>query len=140
MAGDSQNTSVLEEECRYLYSCFFKREAPAGLVHEYVRAHRELPALRDYPEEDGRTLRRIVEKRLHAVAIEPWLRRKGSRHALTRKLLLLAFLAEAGGGHSEFSRRASGPLLGWLALAGNGVMGVVDLALGYAEKTFYGLV
>lgn len=132
--------AYLEKECRHLYSCFFRREAPEGLVREYVRAHGELASLREYAPEEAATLEKIVEKELNAAAIEPWLRRKGNRHALTRKLMLIAYLAESGGGHEEFARRPSGHPGGWAVMLEAGVRGAVDLARGFVQKTFYGLV
>ncbi|MDE7370523.1 MAG: hypothetical protein K2N07_02025 [Desulfovibrio sp.] len=135
-----QESAYLEKECRHLHSCFFKRDAPETLVQEYVRAHAELAALRDIPAEEEMTLRTILDKGLNAAAIEPWLRRKGHRHALTRKLMLIAYLAECGGGHEEFLREPRGRLAGWTGMLLAGVKGAGALAAGYAEKTFYGLV
>lgn len=132
--------AYLEKECGHLYSCFFRREVSEGLVREYVRAHGELAALREYAPEEAATLEKIVEKGLNAAAIEPWLRRKGTRHALTRKLMLIAYLAESGGGHEEFARQPSGRPGGWAVMLRAGVRGAVDLARGYVQKTFYGLV
>lgn len=140
MATSAEDGAFLEKECRDLYFSFFKRKAPERLVREYVRAHMELASLREYPAEEAATIGKILEKGFNAAAIEPWLRRKGSRHALTRKLLLIAYLAESGGGHEEFSRQPSGRLGGWTAILLAGMRGTVDLALGYAEKAFYGLV
>lgn len=138
--GTQTNRVLLERECRHLYSCFFKRYPPDKLVEEYVRAHMELVALRDYPAEDAVTIGKILDKRLNAVAIEPWLRRKGNRHALTRKLLLIAYLAESGGAHEEFCRTPAGRIRGWATLLLGGAKGAADLVAGFAEKTFYGLV
>ena len=140
MTTTADDDAFLKKECRHLYSCFFKRMAPERLVRDYVRAHMELASLRECPAEEAATLEKIVEKGLNAAAIEPWLRRKGNRHALTRKLMLIAYLAESGGGHEEFSRQPLGRLGGWPALILAGVRGAAGMALGYAEKTFYGLV
>lgn len=138
--GSQTNRAFLERECKHLYSCLFKRQSPHKLVEDYVRAHMELVALRDYPPEEAATIGKILDKGLNAAAIEPWLRRKVSRHALTRKLLLVAYLAESGGGHEEFCRTPAGRIKGWAALLLEGAKGAGALVTGYAEKTFYGLV
>ena len=140
MAVAGKDSPYLENECRHLHFCLFIREAPEKLVREYVRAHAELATLRDIPAEEDATLRKIVRKRLNAAAIEPWLRRKGSRHALTRKLMLVAYLAESGGGHAEFLHAPTGRAAGWGAMLLAGAKGAGALAVGYAEKILHGLV
>lgn len=140
MAIPIENCSLLDKECRYLYFCFFKKTPSPWLIREYIRAHKELSSLHDFPDREYATIRKILEKRLDATAIEPWLRRKGERHALTRKLMLISFLAECGGEQQAFCRQAQGRIRGWLALALGALQGAGALAVGYAEKTFYGLV
>ena len=135
-----EDCSLLGQECRYLYFFFFKKTPPPCLVQGYIQAHKELSSLRDFPAREYATIQKILEKRLNATAIEPWLRRKGERHVLTRKLMLISFLAECGGGHEEFSRQAQGRVRGWWALVLGALQGTGALAVGYAEKTFYGLV
>ena len=140
MEMDLPDDALLDTECRYLYSCLFRTSAPSRIIQKYVLAHKELPSLRECPAQEYATVQTIVDRRLDATAIEPWLRRKGNRHALTQKLLLLAYLAERDGVREEFSRRAQGRVRGWVALIFGGMKGLALLAVGYAEKRVYGLV
>ncbi len=94
----------LKREGEHLYRCLFGEEAPSSLIGHYLDVHDCLAELRDIPVEQSRTMHVIVGKRLNAVAIQPWLRRKGRRHVLSAKLLLIAYLAECGGKQAGFSR------------------------------------
>lgn len=94
----------LMQEAQFLHRGFFKRGASVQFVDAYCRAHRDLPDLQAFSAAELATVQTIVERKLNALAIEPWLRRPGKRHALSAKLLLVAYLAESDASHAEFSR------------------------------------
>jgi hypothetical protein len=131
---------MLCEEARYLHVRLFRQCSADSILDAYVRAHVEIPDLRAIDERELRTVRIIVAHRLDAVGIEPWLRRKRTRHALSAKILLLAYLAECDACHPEFSRRAYD---GRMALANMGcavLASVFRLLRGRLQKVWHGLV
>ena len=131
---------ILREEARYLHRSMFRRSSPDDLVETYVRAHAEIPDLRAIEERQRRTVQFIVGRGLDAVSIEPWLRGKGMRHALSVKILLLAYLAECDTRHLEFIRLRSD---GRWVLASMGFTMLIAfsrLLRGYIQKAWHGLV
>lgn len=131
---------MLCEEARYLHLRLFRRCSADSILDAYVRAHAEIPDLRAIDEQQLRTVRIIVARRLDAVGIEPWLRRKRTRHALSAKTLLLVYLAECDACHPEFSRRAAD---GRMALANMGcaaLAALFRLLRGRVQKAWHGLV
>ena len=100
-----QNTDLnLVREAEHLYRSLFNCEIPAGLVGGYVDVHRSLAKEWHPTPAEERTLHLIVELSLDAAALEPWLRRKGSLHIVSVKLLLLAYLDECAAGRSGVLR------------------------------------
>lgn len=131
---------VLCAEARYLHRSLFYRYPTENLVDAYLRAHIEIPDLRAIDTRQLGTVNLVVKHSLDAVGIEPWLRVKVRRHALSAKLLLIAYLAECDAGHPEFVRHVTG---GWLALAsmGNAVLiSIFRLLRGRIQKAWHGLV
>ena len=134
-----QNThKKLRQEVEYFYHCLFGGDAPPELIAYYLDAHEILLDLRDLPADQLRTVHDIVEKKLDAAAIEPWLRCKGSRHALSAKLLLIAYLVECGAGRQpgQFQHISSG----WVALVSAALGGFVGLLRGRYLKARHGLI
>ena len=129
--------SELRQEAEHLHRCLFRREALPPFVASYFRVHAILPELRTFSPEQLRTVNIIVAARLDAVSIEPWLRRCRKRHALTSKLLLVAYLAECDGQHASFSRRDVG---GYFTLFLAGLRGGIGLLHGRFQKAWHGLV
>ncbi|MDD2768532.1 MAG: hypothetical protein PHT19_07340 [Methylococcus sp.] len=127
----------LRQEAEHFYCCLFGSEAPPALIMHYLAVHQCLTELSEVSVEHSRTLRIIIGRRLNAAAIEPWLRRKGRRHALTAKLLLVVYLAECGSGHIGFSRhvRVERGALIFAALRG-----LAGLCHGYYLRRYHGLV
>ena len=131
---------ILCEEARYLHRCMFRRSSPNGLVEAYVRAHAELPDLRVIDERQRRTVHYIVVRRLDAFSIEPWLRCKGTRHALSAKILLIAYLAECDARHPEFVRRQSNRQGALASIGFTTIIAFLRLFRGYVQKAWHGLV
>jgi hypothetical protein len=105
-----------------------------------VRAHADIPDLGTIDERELRTVQIIVAHRLDAVGIEPLLRGKGRRHALSAKLLLLAYLAECDARHPEFMRCATNGPKALVSMGSAALMAVFRLLRGHVQKAWHGLV
>ena len=109
-ASEIRRDRELREEARHLHAALFQEEIPAELEEGYVRAH-------DYycQEPDGIDITAIVARKLDVEALELVLRRK--RPALTRKLRMLLYLAEARPSHSpRLVNESDRPVRGWISL------------------------
>lgn len=131
---------TLCEEARYLHGRMFRRCPADNLVDAYVHAHTEIRDLRAIDERQLRTVQIIVARRLDAVGIEPWLRGKGIRHALSAKLLLLAYLAECDTRHLEFMRGTTAGRIALVSMGRATIMAIFRLIRGYVQKAWHGLV
>lgn len=132
--------SMLIREVDLLHRQIFGRVAPPGLVQHYVRAHAELADLTEASQQEIRTVRIVVERGLDASAIEPWLRSRPTTHLLTRKLLLVAYLAECDAEHPEFRRQVTGRVRGFMQLGRSSALGVMHLLRGRLQKVLHGLL
>jgi hypothetical protein len=130
----------LSHEVQVLHQQFFRSPAPPALIDQYLRFHAESPTLVQATPQELRTVATIVHKRLDALGIEPWLRGGAQRHLLSRKLLLIAYLAECDAAHLGFRRAVSGRLPSCLQLCGAGVRGAWHLLTGRLQKAMYGLL
>ena len=130
----------LTREVELLHRQFFRRDAPQGLVKEYMRAHAEFPDIARASESELRTVRIIIEKKLDALGIEPWLRTGPERHLLARKLLLIAYLAECDTEHPEFRLEVKGRVRSLLQLCKSGALAGIILLNGRYQKALYGLL
>lgn len=126
----------MKGEAQHLHWCLFRRDAPRALIDSYLLAHIDIPELRACSPDQEQAIRVIVNKRLDAVAIEPWLRGGARRHLLSSKLLLIAYLAECDGRHSEFARRSRG---GWTNIVLTGLTAWAALLRGGYLKMRHGL-
>lgn len=131
---------LLEREACHFHFCFFHRSPSESLKKNYILAHAEFPDLQNPPENQLKSVHLIIEKKLNALGIEPWLRKKKNRHILTSKILLISYLAECDASHQEFCRQSSGRLYSWIDMALSGLEGILNLLHGYIQKTRYGLV
>lgn len=135
MEGYTDND--LKHEAEHLFGCLFNEAAPPELATLYLRAHESLTELGDFPTRELQTVSRIVNRRLNAAMIEPWLRRKnGRRHAVSAKLLLLVYLAECGYAPPGALRCGPQSRFGIVSAA---LRGFVGLTCGYYFKVRYGL-
>lgn len=126
-------------EVEVLHRQFFRHDAPPKLIEGYWRAHAELPDLACRNSNQLRTIAVIIEKRLDALGIEPWLRSGSERHLLSRKLLLIAYLAESDAAHPEFRKHAEGRMRS-LAQLCRGALMAIRLVRGRVQKALYGLL
>jgi hypothetical protein len=83
----------------------------------------------------------IVQKHLDALGIEPWLRRgSATRHLLSRKLLLIAYLAECDAEHLEFRLEIRGRLRSLVHLCCGALWAGWHLLKGRLQKALHGLL
>lgn len=132
----SAECEALSQEVHYLHRQLFRRDPPPVVIGGYLRAHAEILELRNADPRQLHTVNAIVANRLDALGIEVWLRGGRPCHALTSKLLLLAYLAECDASHPEFLRRAAGLVSSMNAV----LLAVFRLLRGFIQKTWYGLV
>ncbi len=130
----------LTREAEVLHRQFFRREASLGFIDEYLRAHVELPDIWQASDNELRTVNIVIEKKLDALGIEPWLRTGSRRHLLSRKLLLIAYLAECDATHLEFRQEIIGRTRSFAQLCSSGALGIIRLSKGWIQKALYGLL
>lgn len=133
-------TAALLDEVRHFHASLFGRPPSASLAEAYLRAHADIEALGALDAAQRRSLQRIVERRLDAVAIEPWLRSKtGRRHPLGAKLLLISYLAETDAAHPEYSRASVLPA-GLCPLAVRVLSSAARMLRGLFQKAWHGIL
>jgi len=130
----------LTHEVQVLHSQCFGRAAPQELIKAYVKFHIESPKLVEATNEEIQTLVTVINKELDAFGIEPWLRGGPTRHLLSRKLLLISYLAECDAAHLESSQLLKGRWRILLQLFCNSVNGIGYLLKGRFQKALYGLL
>ncbi|WP_417371759.1 hypothetical protein [Gelidibacter japonicus] len=87
----------LMQEARVLFSSFFAGAPSKKILELYVNAHLEIEGLGKPSIQESITIYKILKYDLKPLEIEPWLRRKGRRHLLTQKLMLMMYICECGG-------------------------------------------
>lgn len=110
------------------------------MAQAYVQAHFDLPDLSLASEAEARTVRVIVDRKLDALAIEPWLRRGPRRHLLSRKLMLVAYVMECDGGHPEIRQELTGRYAGFASLCATSIASALRMARGRLQMMMHGLV
>jgi len=130
----------LEHEVIYFHYCLFGNPAPARLINLYVEFNREHFDGVSVNSNDARTVAIIIKMRLDAVGIEHWLRRKGLRHLLSRKLMLIMYLAECDSAHPDFRVCITGPFYGYIAVARTLSAAVRHLFVGRIQIALYALL
>ncbi len=131
---------TLAHEAEVLHRLFFLTEPPSGFSEAYVQAHVASRGFAEAEECELRTVSIVVERSLDALGIEPWLRGRPRSHLLSRKLLLIAYLAECDAAHLEFRREERGRLRAFARLGRAGFSAAVRLARGRLQIAMYGLV
>lgn len=134
------NKIDLTREIKFLHHQFFRYEASHQLIEDYLKAHKELFILADASDSEQRTVRIIIEKKLDALGIEPWLRTGVRRHLLSRKLLLVSYLVECDGAHPEYRQEVEGRVRCFVRLCWVSVLATIRLLRGRLQKIFYELV
>ena len=130
----------LTHEVQVLHLQFFGTVAPQELIKAYVKFHLDSPKLVQATNEEMQTVFTVINKELDAFGIEPWLRGGPTRHLLSRKLLLISYLAECDAAHLESSQLLKGRWGILVQLFCNSVNGVGHLLKGRFQKALYGLL
>jgi hypothetical protein len=129
----------LRTEAKYLYYQMFQRPSSSQFVELYVKAHIESESLMDLPQSELANVQTILQKKLDAVAIEPWLRKAMRLHALSSKLLLISYLSECDSMNQEYSRQHSSGSLSILKIIILSLKSFLRLTRGFLQKYFYGI-
>ncbi|GAA6137781.1 hypothetical protein NBRC116583_15280 [Arenicella sp. 4NH20-0111] len=139
-SNDIESPATLTAEAKHLHESLFARRAPTNVIQLYLEAHSKIHALTSSDTRrqlEQNTINTIVFKKLNATAIEPWLRRAGSRHLLSSKLLLINYICETGGNHDEYKRDST---LGWSSLILIGIKASLQLPFGLYLKHRHDLI
>jgi len=107
------------------------------MTQQYIEIHKQKKGLQNLPKSQLRSVYIVVNKKLNATAIEPWLRTKNTRHALSIKLSIITYLAESKYESNEFSRS---DLTSRLSMLVNIVRGFTSCVFGYYLKLRYDVV
>jgi hypothetical protein len=130
----------LLHEVQVLHLQFFRCAAPKTLIDGYLRFHAESPNMVYATQDEHQTVATVVNKRLDALGIEPWLRGGSPRHLLSRKLLLIAYLAECDAAHPDYRQAVRGCLRSFLQLGSSALVGGWHLLKGRLQMVAYGLL
>jgi hypothetical protein len=130
----------LVREVEILHFQFFRKSPPKEFIMQYIKAHKELPDLVCASNNELRTVDIIIKKNLNALGIEPFLRCGKKRHLLSRKLLLISYLAECDAQHSDIRNETIGNTRCLLQLCVYGMLSAFHLVRGKFQKAFYGLL
>jgi len=134
------NQNHLSHEVKVLHRQFFKSDAPKELIKNYIKCHSDMPEMTDAKDSEFRTVRIVIEKELDALGIEPWLRSGSTRHLLSRKILLISYLAECDALHLEFRKEVRGFFCCLVYLFRILASGGFHLSQGFLQKVIYGLL
>jgi hypothetical protein len=129
----------LRTEAKYLYYQLFQRVSSSQFLELYVKAHIESESLMDLPQSELAHVQTILQKKLDAVAIEPWLRKAMRLHALSSKLLLVSYLSECDSMNQEYSRQHPSGSLSILKIIILSLKSFFRLTRGFLQKHFYGI-
>lgn len=130
----------LINELNHLHNCQFGRAPSSRIIDLYIKAHYEIPSLKEGSSKEFQTLHIINEKKINALLVEPLLRRGKKRHLLSKKILLVTYLAECDLEYSDFESVALGGARSFLQLFCICLGGVRGLVCGLYLRIRYDLV
>jgi hypothetical protein len=107
-------------------------------MDRYLKFHQDCPELMVATPEEIHTVTTIVDKKLDALGIEPWLRKGTNRHLLTRKLMLIAYLTECDAEYYKYWRGSPERSIWYLLL--DCIRAGFQLSKGLVQKALYGLL
>lgn len=136
---EESDLAALRAECTFFYRCMFGRDPTDRFIQYYLDVHTSRSELCTPEFLNNQSVKVIKHKKLNAVHIEPWLRKPGKNHPLSAKLLVITYVAECDATHSEFSRSATGIVLGKFHLFFRLVVAAFQLMHGYILVKRYGL-
>jgi len=107
-------------------------------IHHYVVANQECSDLHaDIVEVDF--IRYIIKNEHSVLAIETALRRKVNRHLLSRKIILVSYIAECDGTHREAYGFSISTFYFWIILPLWGIRALTRLLIGRLLMIRYGI-
>lgn len=136
---DTTSDGVLTREVNYFHRYLFKGAADPRLIQYYAKAHKDLDDLTG-PAIEQATIDKVIRANLNPLSIERWVRRCDNRHLLTRKLLLLLYLCECDGDHTEWYQPEKTRFEFWLVVPFWSINAIFDLVWGKILTKYYALV
>ncbi len=134
------DTEYLTKEARLFYRQLYKFHPSDSFINLYLQAHLYGKMISELDTNELSSVIKVVNNNLDAVAIEPWLRKKGQkRHALSSKLMLVSFLSECDSHHQEFFRKTRADQFAWLKAATIILIALPRYVLGFIQKYIYGI-
>jgi hypothetical protein len=98
-------TNNLQQEVIFFHSQIFGYPPSEELIVHYCNAHFEISDFLHIKSGERKYIDLIINKKLDALGIEFWTRRFSLFSILTSKLLLISYIAESDGKHSEYYRK-----------------------------------
>jgi len=133
-----QSKVELKLEADYLHVSMFGCRPGAVFVRRYIAANQDCEELHADPSEIEST-RRLISIGANVAAIEAALRSRKHRHLLSRKMILVSYIAECDGEHGDTFEATIPPLHFWLILPYWGARALIRLVLGKLLMVRYGI-
>lgn len=131
---------VLEKEVYHLHQSLFGRPPSASVVNHYFQAHIIMPEFHRIDDTEVQTVRTVIEKKLDAIVVEPWLRNKNRHHLLSKKIFLISYISECDAEHIEYNNHIENRFIYFAVMMFECVRASFNLAQGLYLKVRYGLV
>ena len=139
MQKDIFGSQELSREAEFFHGKIFGRPMPAEIGAAYVSANRML--LQDATNVAPVRMELILERAMDVEAIEFALRRRIPQNVLTKKLLILCYLAESRNDYfATFVNEQDRPLRAFLALSLNTFRSLYKLLKGHCLIRMYDVV
>jgi len=139
-AWKTPDSDALMAEASHIHGSLFGTDAPASLLADYARAHHECREFAGSTKAERRSVDIVLDKRLDVAAIGRLLTSGADRHLLTRKLLLVSYLAECDGKHPDFRREVRGWLPSMMQAMVVGAFGIVRMVRAKIQIAVHGIV
>jgi hypothetical protein len=134
------DADYLTKEVGLFYRQLYKLYPSDSFVSLYLQAHLHSNVLNALDTNELSSVIKVVNNKLDAVAIEPWLRKKGQkRHVLSSKLLLVSFLSECDSHHQEFFRKTRTDQFARLKAVTIPLIALPRYVFGFFLKYIYGI-
>jgi len=133
-----QSKEELTDEVVYFHKSMFGFEPNLELIRHYVSANQQCSELHaDSCEIE--LIHHLIKKKLNVLAPESALRCRVNRHLLTRKMILLAYIAECDDVHRHSYDLSVSSFYFWIILPFWGARAIFRLLLGKILVARFGL-
>lgn len=99
-----------------------------------------MPEFHRIDDTEVQTVRTVIEKKLDAIAVEPWLRNKYRHHLLSKKIFLISYISECDAEHIEYNNHIENRFIYFAVMMFECVRASFNLAQGLYLKVRHGLV